>query len=66
MTLININQSALVGGGTTESRMSPNIENQTVTIFDARKVSPGSFYETGFTLIKLDKVHLIFCLSKYF
>ena len=37
------------------NKISSGNENQTFTIFDARKVSPGSFAETGFTLIKLDK-----------
>ena len=30
-------------------------EKHNVTIVDARKVSPGHFHETGFTLITLDK-----------
>ena len=49
-------------GGTTEyaaiGTPTTASENQTLTILDARKVSPGSFSETGFTLIKLDKVEL--------
>ena len=31
-------------------------ESLTVDILDARKHSPGTFSETGFTLISLDKV----------
>ena len=31
-------------------------ENHTVTILDARKHNPGTFSETGFTLVKLDEV----------
>ena len=31
-------------------------ENVTVDILDARKHKPGTFAETGFTLIELDKV----------
>merc|ERR1711983_382748 len=30
-------------------------ENHTVTILDARKHNPGTFSETGFTLVKLDE-----------
>ena len=53
---MTLNKSAFVGTGTARSHMSSGNENQTLTIFDARKESPGSFSETGFTLIKLDKV----------
>ena len=31
-------------------------ENATIDILDARKHKPGTFAETGFTLIELDKV----------
>ena len=32
------------------------MDNKTVTILDARKHDPGSFEQTGFTLIQLDEV----------
>ena len=53
---MTLNKSAFAGAGTAGSHMSSSKGNQTLTIFDARKESPGSFSETGFTLIKLDKV----------
>ena len=31
-------------------------ENHTVTMLDARKHNPGTFSETGFTLVNLDEV----------
>ena len=31
-------------------------ENHTVTILDVRKHQPGTFSETGFTLVSLDEV----------
>lgn len=52
------------GAGTTQSKSSDDYENQTLTILDARKANPGSFSETGFTLIKLDKVELISIKSR--
>ena len=56
------NPRSYLGIGSTEyaaiGTFSTASENQTLTILDARKVSPGSFSETGFTLIKLDKVGL--------
>ena len=33
-------------------------ENRTVSILDARKHDPGSFEQTGFTLIQLDEVFI--------
>ena len=37
-------------------QLKTHIENHTVTILDARKHKPGTFSETGFTLVTLDEV----------
>ena len=37
-------------------QIRPHQEDHTVTILDARKHKPGTFSETGFTLVKLDEV----------
>ena len=40
-------------------QLKPHSENRTVTILDARKHKPGTFSETGFTLVTLDEVWLM-------
>ena len=37
-------------------KIDDKIENKTLTILDARKHNPGTFEQTGFTLIQLDEV----------
>ena len=39
-------------------RFDDKTENRTVSILDARKHDPGSFEQTGFTLIQLDEVFI--------
>ena len=39
-----------------EDQIKSHQEDHTVTILDARKHKPGTFSETGFTLVKLDEV----------
>ena len=46
----------LHGGKTVEHVTATGAELNNITIMDARKHKPGSFKETGFTLITLDKV----------
>ena len=42
-----------------EDQIKSHQEDHTVTILDARKHKPGTFSETGFTLVTLDEVWLI-------
>ena len=42
--------------GDEKERFDDKTENRTVSILDARKHDPGSFEQTGFTLIQLDEV----------
>ena len=47
------------GQGDVDDQLKPHSENRTVTILDARKHKPGTFSETGFTLVTLDAVWLM-------
>ena len=42
--------------GNQMEKFGKKMENKTVTILDARKHNPGSFEQTGFTLIQLEEV----------
>jgi len=46
----------MLGYVSDDPKNNPAFEFRNVTIFDARKQSPGTFDETGFTLIELDKL----------
>ena len=53
----------LLQGGTKEEEHKLKTDMINITIMDARKHKPGSFKETGFTLITLDKVSIILSLK---
>ena len=46
----------IINGHGDLDQLKPYSENRTVTIHDARKHKPGTFSETGFTLVTLDEV----------
>ena len=46
----------IINGHGDFDKVKLHTENHTVTILDARKHKPGTFFETGFTLVTLDEV----------
>ena len=46
----------ILGHTPNDPKKNPSYEFKNVTVLDARKHNPGTFDETGFTLIELDKV----------
>ena len=56
----------ILGYASNDPKNNPAFEFRNVTVFDARKQSPGTFDETGFTLIELDKVMCVFMMIVLF
>ena len=58
--LIGFIKRDVLGYVSNDPKNNPAFEFRNMTVFDARKHNPGTFDETGFTLIELDKVMNIF------
>ena len=50
----------IINGHADTDQLQAHQENHTVTILDARKHKPGTFSETGFTIVTLDEVRLFY------
>ena len=50
----------IINGHADLDQLQAHQENHTVTILDARKHKPGTFSETGFTIVTLDEVRLFY------
>ena len=57
-----IKQDILGHVSASEPKKNPVFEFRNVTVFDARNHKPGTFEETGFTIIELDKVLYMFIM----
>ena len=50
----------IINGLADLDQLQAHQENHTVTILDARKHKPGTFSETGFTIVTLDEVRFFY------